>query len=117
MFELPGSSWADYDAALISSGGGVFERAAKAIDLSPEIRAALGLEATRLTPAEVITAILAAKVDLLWFGGIGTYVRGDAESDAAVGDRANDGVRVGASQVRAQVIGEGANLGLSLIHI
>ncbi|MEC7675356.1 MAG: NAD-glutamate dehydrogenase domain-containing protein, partial [Pseudomonadota bacterium] len=113
LFELPGSSWADYDAALISSGGGVFERAAKAIDLSPEIRAALGLEATRLTPAEVITAILAAEVDLLWFGGIGTYVRGDAESDAAVGDRANDGVRVGASQVRAQVIGEGANLGVT----
>ena len=113
LFELPGSSWADYDAALISPGGGVFERAAKAIDLSPEIRAALGLEATRLTPAEVITAILAAEVDLLWFGGIGTYVRGDAESDAAVGDRANDGVRVGASQVRAQVIGEGANLGVT----
>ena len=87
--------------------------AAKAIDLSPEIRAVLGLEATRLTPAEVITAILAAEVDLLWFGGIGTYVRGDAESDAAVGDRANDGVRVGASQVRAQVIGEGANLGVT----
>ena len=113
LFDLPGSSWADYDADLISAGGGVFERAAKAIDLSPEIRTALGVEATRLTPAEVIAAILAAEVDLLWFGGIGTYVRGDDESDAAIGDRANDGLRIAAGQVRARVIGEGANLGVT----
>jgi glutamate dehydrogenase len=113
LFELPRSSWQDYDSALISKGGGVFSRASKEIALSPEARAALGFDKNRATPQEVMSAILEAPVDLLYFGGIGTYVRGSLETDDAVGDRANDGIRISAAQLRAKVIGEGANLGMT----
>ncbi|WP_075217316.1 NAD-glutamate dehydrogenase [Mongoliimonas terrestris] len=113
LFALPRSSWADYDTARISTGGGVFSRSLKAIPLSAEAQAALGLDKARATPQEVMRAILRAPADLLWFGGIGTYVRAETETDAEVGDRANDGIRVTAGEVRAKVIGEGANLGVT----
>ncbi|GGF78476.1 NAD-glutamate dehydrogenase [Azorhizobium oxalatiphilum] len=113
MFALPRSSWADYDPALISQGGGVFARTAKRIPLSPEVRALLGLDKPEAAPAEVMTAILKAKADLLWFGGIGTYVRSSQETDAQVGDRANDAIRIAASDLRVKVVGEGANLGMT----
>jgi glutamate dehydrogenase len=113
LFALPRSSWQDYDKTLISKGGGVFSRQAKSIALSPEIRAVLGFEKVQATPAELMTAILKAPVDLLWFGGIGTYVRAGEESDAQVGDRANDAIRIAGAEVRARVIGEGANLGMT----
>ncbi len=113
LFELPRSSWEDYDASLISKGGGVFKRSAKSVSLTPEIRAALGIRHNKVTPAELIHAILMAKVDLLWFGGIGTYVKSPHESNADVGDRANDQVRVDATDLHCQVVGEGANLGLT----
>jgi glutamate dehydrogenase len=110
---LPASSWADYDSGLISNGGGVFSRGAKAVALSPQARARLGVEATELPPSEVIRALLQAPVDLLWNGGIGTYVKASTESDADVGDRAGDAVRVDADTLRCRVIGEGGNLGLT----
>jgi glutamate dehydrogenase len=113
LFALPRSSWQDYDKALISRGGGVFSRTAKEITLSREAQAALGFSKTKATPQEVISAILKAPVDLLFFGGIGTYVRASAESDESVGDRANDAVRVAAAELRCKVIGEGANLGMT----
>ena len=113
LFQLPRSSWADYDTSLISAGGGVFARTAKSIPISPEAREALGLasEVTALTPAELITAILKAPVDLLWNGGIGTYVKASTETNADVGDKANDAVRVNGGEVRALCAGEGGNLG------
>jgi glutamate dehydrogenase len=113
LFELPRSSWQDYDKALVSKGGGVFPRSLKAIPLTVEMRAALGLSGEHATPAEVMSAILRAEVDLLWFGGIGTYVRSSTELDAEVGDRANDAIRITGSDVRAKVVGEGANLGVT----
>ncbi len=113
LFALPRSSWADYDAKLISKGGGVFPRAQKSIPLSPEVRALLGVEADSLSPPELMTAILKARVDLMWFGGIGTYIKAGTESHSEVGDRANDAIRVNGQEVRARVIGEGANLGLT----
>jgi glutamate dehydrogenase len=113
LFALPRSSWQDYDRSLISKGGGVFSRAAKSIDVGAEIAALLGLTAERVTPAEMMRAVLTCAADLLWLGGIGTYVRGDNESDADVGDRGNDAVRIAASQLRVAVIGEGANLGMT----
>ncbi|WP_232421895.1 NAD-glutamate dehydrogenase [Nocardioides sp. Iso805N] len=115
LFGLPRSSWQDYDRSLISRGGGVFSRTLKAVPISPEVRAALGLgERVRtLTPAELVSAILRAPVDLLWNGGIGTYVKASDEPHAAAGDKANDAVRVNGSEVRARVIGEGGNLGLT----
>ena len=113
LFALPRSSWQDYDKSLISAGGGVFPRSAKSIPLSPEVRAALGFDKNAASPAEVISAILRAPVDLLWFGGIGTYVRASGETDAQVGDRANDAIRITGGEVRAKVIGEGANLGVT----
>ena len=113
LFALPRSSWQDYDKGLISPGGGVFPRSLKAIPLTAEIRAALSIEGEHATPAQVMTAILKAAVDLLWFGGIGTYVRSSAESDAEVGDRANDAIRITGSDLRAKVVGEGANLGVT----
>ena len=113
LFELPRSSWQDYDRALISKGGGVFSRSLKEIALSPEARAVLGVDKAKATPQEVIKAILRAPVDLLYFGGIGTYVRASSETDDAVGDRANDAVRVTGGEIRAKVIGEGANLGMT----
>ena len=113
MFALPRSSWADYDKSLISAGGGVFSRSLKAIPLSAPVRALIGLDKAEATPFEVMTAILKARVDLLWFGGIGTYIRAGAESDDEVGDRANDPIRITGTDVRARVIGEGANLGVT----
>lgn len=111
IFALPRSSWADYDKSLISKGGGIFSRQAKSIPLSAEMRQALDFDKAQVTPAELMTAILKAPVDLLWFGGIGTYIRAGDETDAQVGDRANDAIRVTGSDLRAKVIGEGANLG------
>ncbi len=115
MFHLPRSSWADYDKSLISAGGGVWPRTAKSITLSPQARMALGLSAseTALSPDLLISAILTAPVDLLWNGGIGTYVKASGQSNADVGDRSNDAVRVDAAQLRAKVVGEGGNLGLT----
>ena len=115
LFELPRSSWADYNPRLISAGGGVWPRSAKSIPLSPQARTALGLGDADavLSPDAVISAILAAPVDLLWNGGIGTYVRASYQSDADVGDRANDGVRIEATALRARVVVEGGNLGLT----
>ena len=113
LFALPRSSWDDYDRSLISAGGGVFPRSQKSIPLSAGVRAALGIAAATLSPSELIVAILRAKVDLLWFGGIGTYVKAASESNAEVGDRANDANRINGAVVGAKVIGEGANLGLT----
>ncbi|WP_353197882.1 NAD-glutamate dehydrogenase [Sandarakinorhabdus sp.] len=113
MFALPRSSWDDYDKALISPGGGVFPRSLKAIPLSPQMQAMLGVDAATLSPADLISAILKMQVDLLWFGGIGTYVKASTESHADAGDRANDALRIDARQLGARVIGEGANLGLT----
>jgi glutamate dehydrogenase len=116
LFDLPRSSWHDYNRDLISAGGGVWPRTAKAIPVNSEIRAALGIDdpaVTTLAPAELIRAILRAPVDLLFNGGIGTYVKSQAESHANVGDKANDGLRVNGAQVRARIIGEGGNLGFT----
>ncbi len=113
LFDLPRSSWQDYERTLISKGGGVFPRTVKSIPLSPEARALLGIAKSDAPPAEIVNAILKAPVDLLWFGGIGTYVRAAGESDEKVGDRANDAIRVSASQLCCKVIGEGANLGMT----
>ncbi len=113
LFDLGRSSWRDYGTDLISKGGGVFSRSLKTIPLSPEIQAVLGFEGAEATPAEVMQAILKAPVDLLWFGGIGTYVRAGSETDEEAGDRANDAVRITGSVLRAKVVGEGANLGLT----
>ena len=113
LFALPRSSWADYDKAKISAGGGVFSRASKTVPLSPEVRASLGLDVDHATPAEVMRAILKARADLLWFGGIGTYVRAAGETDAEVGDKANDAIRITGAEIGAKVVGEGANLGLT----
>jgi len=113
LFALPRSSWADYDVSLISSGGGVFARSLKSVPISPEVAGVLDLagDVTALTPAELINAILKAPVDLLWNGGIGTYVKASSESHAEVGDKANDAVRVDGAEVRAKCAGEGGNLG------
>ncbi|WP_460066306.1 NAD-glutamate dehydrogenase [Streptomyces sp. YKOK-I1] len=115
LFELPRSSWADYNADLISTGGGVFPRTAKAIPVNTHIREALGIEGkvAKLTPAELMKAILSAPVDLLWNGGIGTYVKASTESNADVGDKANDPIRVDGQDLRVKVVGEGGNLGLT----
>ncbi|MET0373696.1 MAG: NAD-glutamate dehydrogenase domain-containing protein, partial [Rhizorhabdus sp.] len=113
MFALPRSSWADYDMKLISKGGGVFPRDQKEIPISPQVKAALGIEDDVLDPSALIAAILKAPVDLLWFGGIGTYVKARTETNAEVGDRANEAHRVDGNEVRARVIGEGANLGVT----
>jgi glutamate dehydrogenase len=113
MFSLPRSSWQDYNKSLISQGGGVFSRSLKAIPLAPEVRVLLDLNKPQATPFEVMTAILKARVDLLWFGGIGTYIRASGESDDQVGDRTNDPIRITGADVRARVIGEGANLGVT----
>ncbi|MCP3446795.1 NAD-glutamate dehydrogenase [Bradyrhizobium sp. CCGUVB14] len=113
LFDLPRSSWQDYAKSLISQGGGVFSRQLKAIPLAPEVRALLDLDKPQATPFEVMTAILKARTDLLWFGGIGTYIRASAESDDQAGDRANDPIRITGTDVRARVIGEGANLGVT----
>ncbi|MGL4496425.1 MAG: NAD-glutamate dehydrogenase domain-containing protein, partial [Beijerinckiaceae bacterium] len=113
LFDLPRSSWQDYNKALISAGGGIYPRSAKSIALSPEARAAIGIEKFDVTPQELMTAILKAPVDLLWFGGIGTYIRATSETDAQAGDRANDAIRITGKDLRCKVIGEGANLGMT----
>ncbi len=113
LFSLPRSSWQDYDRSKISLGGGVYSRAEKLASISGAARRMLGLPEGTLTPQEVISGILRAEVDLLWFGGIGTYVRASSESDADAGDRANDAVRITGSEIRAKVVGEGANLALT----
>ncbi|MEP1143118.1 MAG: NAD-glutamate dehydrogenase [Henriciella sp.] len=113
MFDLPRSSWMDYDQSLISQGGGIFDRSAKAIDLTPEIKTLSGLSADTVTPDELIHALLKTDCELLWFGGIGTYVKASSESDTDAGDRANDSVRIDAADLKAKVVGEGANLGLT----
>jgi glutamate dehydrogenase len=111
MFDLPRSSWDDYNKSLISKGGGVFARTVKEIPLSPEMKALTGLSKDRATPAELMKALLKTDVDLLWFGGIGTYVKASAQSNLDAGDRANDAIRVNGAELRAKVVGEGANLG------
>jgi glutamate dehydrogenase len=116
LFSTPGSTWADYDRSLMSAGGDVLDRAAKSVTLSPQARAALGLSEdvpAEMTPAEVIHHALQAPLDLLWNGGIGTYVKASAEGHTEVGDRANDPVRVNGAEVRARVVGEGGNLGFT----
>jgi glutamate dehydrogenase len=115
LFELPRSSWADYDTSLISTGGGVYPRTDKAIPISAEVLAVLGIEGqpATLTPAELMSAILKAPVDLFWNGGIGTYVKSSAESNADVGDKANDAIRINGSELRARAVGEGGNLGFT----
>jgi glutamate dehydrogenase len=113
LFERPASSWADYDPDLISEGGGVYPRSQKSIRLSPQACTALDCQSQTLTPAELIKVVLRAPVDLLWNGGIGTYVRDSEERDADVGDRGNDAVRVTAAALRCRVVGEGGNLGLT----
>ncbi|GAB3271094.1 NAD-glutamate dehydrogenase [Parahaliea aestuarii] len=113
LFELPRSSWADYDTGLISAGGGIFNRSAKSITISPEMQQRFGISDSRLTPNELISRILRAEVDLLWNGGIGTYVKSSLESHTDVGDKSNDALRVNANELRCKVIGEGGNLGMS----
>ncbi|MFB7776358.1 NAD-glutamate dehydrogenase [Streptomyces bauhiniae] len=115
LFELPRSSWADYDTSLLSAGGGIFPRSAKSIPLNHHIREALGIEEkiSKMTPADLMKTILKAPVDLLWNGGIGTYVKSSAETDADVGDKANDAIRVDGADLRVKVVGEGGNLGLT----
>jgi glutamate dehydrogenase len=113
LFDTPRSSWADYDAGLISKGGGVFSRTLKAIDVTPEIAAMTGLDKPQATPTELIAALLKSPCELLWFGGIGAYVKARAETHADVGDKTNDALRVNAEDVQALVIGEGANLGVT----
>ncbi|MGW3447941.1 NAD-glutamate dehydrogenase [Streptomyces sp. NPDC001076] len=115
LFDLPRSSWGDYDTDLLSAGGGIFPRSAKAIPVNSHIREALGIEekVTKLTPADLMKAILGAPVDLLWNGGIGTYVKASTESNADVGDKANDAIRVDGADLRVKVVGEGGNLGLT----
>ena len=113
LFDLPRSSWTDYDAKLISKGGGIFERSAKSIILSDEIKKCFSISKDSLTPNELIRALLTAKTDLLWFGGIGTYLKASGESHLEVGDRANDAIRINANQLNCKVVGEGANLGVT----
>jgi glutamate dehydrogenase len=113
LFELPRSTWRDYDPKLISPGGGVFDRGAKSVPLSPEVKELLGTDADELSGQALVRAILELPVDLLWNGGIGTYVRSSTESDRDVGDAANDPVRISAGELRCRVVGEGGNLGLT----
>ncbi len=113
LFKLARSSWTDYDKKLISKGGGVFERSAKSISLTAEIRNALGISKSQVTPNELIQAILRSEVELLWFGGIGTFVKSSDEGHADADDRTNDAVRIDARELNCRVIGEGANLGVT----
>jgi glutamate dehydrogenase len=113
MFALPRSSWDDYDRGLVSAGGGIFPRSQKSIPVSAEMRALLGIEGEEIAPAALITSILKAPVDLLWFGGIGTYIKGRSQNNGEVGDPANDAIRIDGGDVRAKAIGEGANLAVT----
>lgn len=113
LFTTPKTTWADYDTSLISPGGGVFNRDLKTIAITPEMKSVFGIYEDQLTPTELITGLLKAPVDLIWNGGIGTYVKSSAESHADVGDKANDSLRVNGSELRAKVFGEGGNLGMT----
>lgn len=113
LFELPRSSWADYDEALVSSGGGVFSRAAKWIDISMQMKERFEITEDRLAPNDLISALLKSRVDLIWNGGIGTYVKASFESHADVGDKANDSLRIDGRDLRCRVLGEGGNLGFT----
>ena len=111
LFETPRTSWQDYDKSLISEGGGVFSRSAKSIALTPQIKVLLDIEADSVDPVTLMQAILKARSELLYFGGIGTYIKGAGETNLQVGDKANDAIRINGGEIRAQVVGEGANLG------
>ncbi|MEH6584816.1 MAG: NAD-glutamate dehydrogenase domain-containing protein, partial [Halioglobus sp.] len=113
LFDLPRSGWSDYSEDLISAGGGIFERSAKSVSISPEMKACFGISADNLTPNDLINKILKSEIDLLWNGGIGTYVKSSLESHTDVGDKANDSLRVNANELRCRVIGEGGNLGMT----
>ena len=115
LFDMPRSSWEDYDRELISEGGGVHSRTAKSVPISPQVRAVLGLdeEVTQLSPQELMKAILTAPVDLFWNGGIGTYVKASSQTNAEVGDKSNDAIRVDGKSLRCRVVGEGGNLGFT----
>jgi glutamate dehydrogenase len=113
LFNLPRSAWTDYDTSLMSEGGGIFPRSAKSIAISPQMKARFDIVADRLTPTELLNALLKAPVDLLWNGGIGTYVKSSTESHGDVGDKANDALRVNGNELRCQVVGEGGNLGMT----
>jgi glutamate dehydrogenase len=113
LYDLPRSSWDDYDRKLLSKGGGIYPRTEKSIALSAEARARLGIEARTVDPTTLINAILKSDVDLFWFGGIGTYIKASSQSQADVGDPSNDALRVSADEVRAKVVGEGANLAVT----
>jgi glutamate dehydrogenase len=113
LFALPRSSWADYRAELISEGGGIFARTAKTIALTPQIKDLLDIEADEVTPLELIQSILRARIELLYLGGIGTYVKAPSETHAAAGDKANDAIRIDGTELRCKVVGEGANLGFT----
>jgi len=113
LFNLPRSSWTDYESKLISKGGGIFERSAKSIKLSPQMQSMMGTDTKKMTPNELIHALLKMPVDLFWNGGIGTYVKASSENHSDIGDPANDNLRVNGNQLGAKVIGEGGNLGFS----
>ena len=113
LFDTPRTSWTDYNAKLISAGGGIFERSAKSIAVTPEMAKAFSINQPNVTPTELISLLLKSPVDLLWNGGIGTYVKSEQESHADVGDKANDNLRVNGSELRCKVIGEGGNLGMT----
>ncbi|PCI18560.1 MAG: glutamate dehydrogenase [Piscirickettsiaceae bacterium] len=113
LFNLPRSTWDDYEKKLISKGGGMYSRAEKSITLTPQVQKILAVTVKKLTPNELIQAMLKAPVDLLWNGGIGTYVKASTETDAQVGDRANDALRINGSELRCKVVGEGGNLGFT----
>lgn len=113
LFELPRSAWTDYDTSIMSEGGGIFSRSAKSIAISPQMKERFDIQADKLTPTELLNALLKAPVDLLWNGGIGTYVKASTESHADVGDKANDALRVNGNELRCKVVGEGGNLGMT----
>ena len=113
LFDLPRSAWSDYDTSLMSEGGGIFSRSAKSIAISPQMKERFDIRADKLTPTELLNALLKAPVDLLWNGGIGTYVKASSESHADVGDKANDALRVNGNELRCKVVGEGGNLGMT----
>lgn len=113
LFEMAGSQWSDYDKKLLSEGGAIFERSAKSLKLTPEIKTAFGLREDTISPNDLIRTLLRAEVELLWFGGIGTYIKSSRESHADVGDKANDILRVDGGEIKARVIAEGANLGVT----
>ncbi len=113
LFNLPRSSWRDYETSLISKGGGVFSRSAKSIKISPEMKKVFNIEQDHLVPNDLIRAILKAPIDLIWNGGIGTFVKASYETHLDVGDRSNDAIRVDGNELKARVIAEGGNLGLT----